>query len=656
MFFHKDGGIEMEILTLEEFINYKFLSGITVNGNGTSAFVVSQQNKKENTYEQSIYLQKKETWFPLTSGKKDSMPLWLSDDTLLFKRSDKEMDPWHPSTSFYQITLGKGEAKPAFQIPLDVEKIEKIGEDEYLVYAQVDLNHEHYQGDDKATEDDYVVIEEIPFWDNGRGYIAQKRDALFIFDAKTQELTKITSEYFEVNAACANDEYIVYSGQTYQDVMSLCSGLFVYNRKNKTTFAIEAQDKVKIGIFAFAGDALIYTKSDMQEYGMEQTTDFYRYDFDKKASTFLCHNDYSFGSTVGCDTHYGAGRIVQSGEAQIYYLKTVGYTCNLYVMNKEGKEVQLTHLDGSILCFERHKNGSIVCIGDREKTLSEIYQVMYGELYQCTDINEEVLRGKYIADCEYCGFVNKDGVELDGWVLKPKDFDPDKTYPAILSMHGGPRVCFGNLFHHEMQVLANQGYFVLFTNPRGSDGKGDAFADIRGKYGDVDYRDFMEFCDHAIKKYPQIDGARLGVAGGSYGGFMTNWIITHTDRFAAAVSQRSFSNWLSDYGISCIGYTFDPDQGGSDPWHDWESLWEMSPVKNANHVKTPTLFIHSMEDYNCPMSEGMQMFTALKKHGTTCRMCLFKGENHELSRSGLPKHRIRRLEELTNWFDRFLKE
>lgn len=199
------------------------------------------------------------------------------------------------------------------------------------------------------------------------------------------------------------------------------------------------------------------------------------------------------------------------------------------------------------------------------------------------------------------------------------------------------------------------GYFVFYCNPRGSDGRGNAFGDISGKYGTVDYQNLMEFADEMLRLYPEVDPARFGVTGGSYGGFMTNWIIGHTDRFAAACAQRSIANWVSFEHTTDIGYFFTPSQISSDTRTDVEKLWWHSPLKYAPNVKTPTLFIHSEQDYRCWMSEGLSMFTALKRNGTPTRLVLFHGENHELSRSGKPQNRIRRMEEIVAWFDRYLK-
>ena len=204
-----------------------------------------------------------------------------------------------------------------------------------------------------------------------------------------------------------------------------------------------------------------------------------------------------------------------------------------------------------------------------------------------------------------------------------------------------------------MQYLASQGYFVFFCNPEGSDGRGNPFADIRGKYGTIDYDTIMKFTDAVLEKYPEIDTSRVAVTGGSYGGFMTNWIIGHTDRFVCAATQRSISKWISMYGISDIGPYFTKDQMAADIYDNTEKLWWHSPIKYVAQMKTPTLFIHSNEDYRCPMAEGMQLYTALVNKGVPAKLCYFKGENHELSRSGKPLHRLRRLKELIEWIQAY---
>ena len=253
-------------------------------------------------------------------------------------------------------------------------------------------------------------------------------------------------------------------------------------------------------------------------------------------------------------------------------------------------------------------------------------------------------------------FLNTDGVDIDGFVMKPVGYEPGKRYPGILHIHGGPKMVFGPGFHHEMQLWAASGFFVYYCNPRGSCGKGNAFADLQGKYGEVDFRDLMEFTDEVLRRYPEIDADRMGVAGGSYGGFMTNWVIGHTDRFRCAVSQRSIANYVGDYLLSDIGYYYVPDQQLGTIWEHPENLWKASPLTYADRVKTPTLFIHADKDYRCTLANGLEMFAALKLHGVESKLCMFYGENHGLSREGKPSNRISRLSEILHWMEEHLKE
>ena len=338
----------------------------------------------------------------------------------------------------------------------------------------------------------------------------------------------------------------------------------------------------------------------------------------------------------------------------LYFTTTEGESSYLHRIDKTGSIERISTATGSVDSFSV-KDGEILLIALRGLKLQELYELKDGQETQLTAFNDWVNEERKLSQPEALSFVTAPGVTCEGWVLKPVDFVEGQKYPAILNIHGGPKTVYGTVFFHEMQYWANQGYFVFFCNPRGSDGKGNEFADIRGQYGTIDYDDLMRFTDLVLETYPEIDAERVGVTGGSYGGFMTNWIIGHTNRFKAAASQRSISNWISMGYTTDIGYYFAPDQVAATPWTDHEKLWHHSPLKYADRVKTPTLFIHSEEDYRCWLPEGLQMFTALKYHGVESRLCMFRGENHELSRGGKPKHRIRRLKEITTWFDRFLR-
>jgi dipeptidyl aminopeptidase/acylaminoacyl peptidase len=284
-----------------------------------------------------------------------------------------------------------------------------------------------------------------------------------------------------------------------------------------------------------------------------------------------------------------------------------------------------------------------------KQNLQEIYRLEDGILEEVSKFNEEVFTGKYLAKPEEI-IVNKITHTVKGFALLPEGYNPNQKYPLLLDIHGGPKTVYGQVYYHEMQYWVNQGYIVIFANPRGSDGKGDKFADIRGTYGTIDYEDLMDFVDRAIDIYPGIDEKEMYVTGGSYGGFMTNWIVGHTNRFKAAATQRSISNWISFYGTSDIGYYFASDQTAGHPILDLENLYRQSPIKYAMHIQTPLLFIHSDKDYRCPMEQAQQLYAVLKTRGVDTELIWFKDENHELSRGGKPQARIKRIKDITNWF------
>jgi acylaminoacyl-peptidase len=211
---------------------------------------------------------------------------------------------------------------------------------------------------------------------------------------------------------------------------------------------------------------------------------------------------------------------------------------------------------------------------------------------------------------------------------------------------------YGYGFFFEFQLLINRGYAVIYSNPRGGEGFGQEFVKaVNGHYGEMDYDDLLVWTDVAIKHTGWIDENRIGVTGGSYGGFMTNWIVGHTDRYAAAVTQRSISNWTSFHGVSDIGYTFLDRELLIDLFKDFEQAWKFSPIAYVENVKTPLLIIHSEQDMRCPIEQGEQFYVALKKLKKEVEMARFPGSNHELSRSGKPVLRVARLNQILRWMD-----
>ena len=276
-----------------------------------------------------------------------------------------------------------------------------------------------------------------------------------------------------------------------------------------------------------------------------------------------------------------------------------------------------------------------------------------GALRRLTDVNGAWLAGVELVEPEPFWFEGAEGWPVHGWLMRPAGDEEGAatTYPLVLEIHGGPHAAYGNTFFFEFQLLAAQGWGVLFTNPRGSTGYGERFTMAsNGDWGGADYRDLMAGVDAALARAPWIDRTRLGVIGGSYGGYMTNWIVTQTDRFRAAVTQRSLCNLVSKWGTSDIGYLGNDLQWGGPPWENLQFYLDRSPLTHVRNVSTPLLILHSERDLRCPIEQGEQFFTALKYLRRAVEFVRFPDEGHELSRSGQPLHRLERLERIVGWF------
>ncbi len=277
-----------------------------------------------------------------------------------------------------------------------------------------------------------------------------------------------------------------------------------------------------------------------------------------------------------------------------------------------------------------------------------------GELRRVTSFNDALFDELSLATPEYMPYTGADGWPMDGWILKPPDFDAAKKYPLIVEVHGGPNTQYGYGFFHEWQELVGAGYVILFTNPRGSIGYGRDFAlAVRAAWGEKDSLDIMAGVD-ALLQRGYIDAQRMGVVGGSYGGFMTNWLVGHTDRFRAGVADRSVVNLASDFGSSDFGWVFADDELDTTPWDDLERYMRMSPITYVKNIHTPLLIIHSEQDLRCNIEQAEQLFAALKYLGRETLFVRFEGQSHGLSRGGHPKLRVERLQHIRDWFDKYL--
>ena len=321
-----------------------------------------------------------------------------------------------------------------------------------------------------------------------------------------------------------------------------------------------------------------------------------------------------------------------------------------------GTITELTTGDQAVARFRASADGKkIVYVLSTPTRLNDLFVLGEdGKAQQLTDINRELFGQLNLTEPEEIWYQSFDGKRIQAWLQKPPGFDAKKKYPLILNIHGGPHAAYGFVFSHEFQWMAAKGYVVLYPNPRGSTSYGQEFGNvIQYNYPGDDFKDLMAGVDDAIKR-GYIDEKKLGVTGGSGGGLLTNWVITQTDRFAAAVSQRDIADW-ANWWYTADFTLFQPRWFRAPPFEDPEDYRKRSPITYIKNVKTPLMLILGETDTRTPMTAGgEEMFRALKFRKIPTVMVKFPNETHELSRGGQPWHRIERLQHLVGWFDKWL--
>ncbi len=315
-----------------------------------------------------------------------------------------------------------------------------------------------------------------------------------------------------------------------------------------------------------------------------------------------------------------------------------------------GGELQVTGFDAA--------EGRVAHVATTPTRLSELF----GGDRRLTGVGDAFAAARDLAEPERFTATSEDGTEVEAWMMRPAGLEEGRRYPTLLNIHGGPFTQYGNRFFDEFQVYTGAGYAVVYCNPRGSSGYSEEWGRaIRGPveggpgWGTRDYEDVMAVTEEAVRRFDFVDGDRLGVMGGSYGGYMTTWILGHTDRFRAACSERSCNNFLLEGGSADLGWMFKGELGAF--WFERPDAYlQVSPSTYAANITTPTLILHSENDLRCPVGHGEDLFTILRLKKQEVELVRFPEESHELTRSGSPAHRIQRFEIILDWFDRHLKK
>ena len=649
----------MEKITTDLFRQYRIPQSVKVSPDGKKTAVTLQTaNNEEDSYNYHIYLKEEGDFRRMTGLGKESSFIFDDNETLLFPSlrdsADRKKAEEEELTVYYRLSLKGGEAQKAFTVPFHAKNIDKLSEGMYLITADTDATVPDYYkmtaeekkavAEERKKNKDFTVIDEHPFWFNGLpGFRNKMRNRLFLYEENTNTVTAVSAPLFQTGSYAVIDHFIYYCGCEYaqtsvyeQDILA-----FDVNTKEvRTVFKNSHFNNGHQAVAAYNGKLIFLAATD-EVWGSTKHPDFYEVNPETGEMTLITEADYSLNTVINRNDH-------------ILFNTMDRYSNTVCRMDETGIH-PVFKWDGNIQAYDEQA-GRLVFTGLHGTLLNEVYEVVNGEPVRISHFNDDLLKDRYVGVCEPLT-IHSHTWDVDGYIVKPFDYDPSKKYPAILKIHGGPKGIFYPVFDQEIQQWASAGYFVFFCNPVGSDGRGNEFAEIRRLMGTVDYEDIMNFTDAVIAMYPQIDTERMGVSGISYGGYMTNWIIGHTNRFHAASSQCSVVNWVSMYGVSDISRLYVKElMGGKDPFEDPEAYWDHSPMKYAKNAVTPTLFIQPLADYRCHLSDGLQMITALMDHGCETRVVCFEGDSHGLNRLGKPSHRERSFNETMNWMNEHLKK
>ncbi len=642
-------------LQLDDFLKNRMVSDVQIDEKERFAvYTLMSADRKDNCRRRSLYL------LPLDTFKPRRFALPFEPESFSISQGEILCSvAENGSTAIYACAAEGG--KPRLLCPLPLRILRFARTDRHIYFTAAVESRDHSGGVRCSTVS--------PFYEEGRGVVGSGAVGLFRSDLEGREIAILTAPDMDVEQVDFDPRLgrVVFNAYTRSRTKTVESAVYLYDM-NTAELRLLCAEPMRIStVISFDRNRVLFSGVDLRSQRRNDNHRHYCVDLrDGSCAEFADTADLS-NETPGIvtDSYFSSAPVLHLYDGKLY-CKQVGRDRELLLrISSDGTaekiETGLTMI-GSFRAF----SGGIIAAGMRAQQLSELYLIpdisprgeKRRETRQLTDHNswtEEVCLSvpqRFTAE--------HGGVQIDGFLYPPsgaREESPSRTAALVLMIHGGPKMLYSDVYSHDIQLLCASGCYVLCTNPMGSDGRGDAFADIRGSFAELPFAQLMKSVDTLLQQNPEIDPARLGVTGGSYGGYMTNYIITRTGRFAAAVCERGISSLMSSFTTSDIGYQFVSeylDTGSPGAWASPAAIMEDSPLCRADTVTTPTLFIHGENDYRCCSCESLAMFNALNYHGVDTRFCLFSGEGHGLTVRGKPAAKQRRYQEMTGWFTRYL--
>ena len=674
-------------LTVEDLYQIKFLSAPRISPDGQHvAFVVTTIDERKHQYRSAIWMSSSqgEEAQRFTTGQGNAhSPCWSPDGRWLAFVSEREGEPVGKDDR-EQKRHGKGKPQ-IWLIPTDG------GEARQLTFMEHGASHPVWSPDstqlvfnapvgpaDEETEDGQKlpkarVIDRLWYRLDGVGFIYERRQHLFLISVSGGDSVQLTDgDWDDDDAAWSPDgTHIAFVSSRAEDRWRFPTP-DLYTLSVQHTQAGELQcltdGSIACSSPSWSPDGKIIAFIGSSKHRSAGHNYLYTIAADANSDSADCLTRNFAGtcmdwtnSDIG-DEHLIPRPAWSPDEQTIYVLAAHQGATRIYAIPTSASREQpptLTPGNMHVRDFSIDASAGRFALLLADAThVQEIFACSTttpSELRPLTSMNAELFNELALSTPEYMPYKGADGWDMDGWILKPHDFDPERKYPLIVEIHGGPHTQYGYGFFHEMQLLTAAGYVVLYTNPRGSCGYGYDFAlAVRGAWGEKDSLDIMAGVDVLLQK-GYIDEQRMGVTGGSYGGFMTNWLIGHNDRFKVAVTDRCVTNMVSDFGSSDFGWGLADDEFETTPWEDPERYRHLSPITYVKNMHTPLLIIHSEQDLRCNIEQSEQLFASLKYMGREVLFVRFEGQSHGLSRGGHPKLRLERLRHILGWFEKYLK-
>jgi dipeptidyl aminopeptidase/acylaminoacyl peptidase len=666
---------KLRVITAEDLYQFNTISEPRISPDGRNVVYtvqrVDQKTEKKYTNLWVVPTTGGEARQFTTGDQHDSNGRWSPDGmqiAFLSDRSDKEKP-----AQIYLIPFSGGEARRLTDITGEIGDLSWSSDGKQILCTVRKKDTEVLEREQDEQKKKLGVVarhyERLFYKLDGYGYLPHELTHIWVVDARTGRAKQLTDgnkheEYHPAWSADGKQIAFVSNRTEDPDLFPDRVDLFIMPSKGGEFRKIETPIGYKyLPSFSPDGKWIAYLGSEGEGISY------------KNASVWIVPADGSqppANLTEKCDLHASSSTINDIGSPEmmpptwsrdgkrLHFNSVLHGSSKLTSIDASGKNLRDEIGEGGVVGsfdFDRDQKHLAYFYGQMHDPAQVVVKDMVnGSQKQLTRLNHRLLDRIDLGTVEQVWFKGPDQNDLQGWILKPPGFDSAKKYPSIMEIHGGPLTQYGNLFMHEFYYLAAHGYVVYFTNPRGGRGYGEEHAKgIYGDWGRADYADLMAWADY-VEKLPYIDPQRMGVTGGSYGGYMTVWIIGHTQRFKAAVSQRCVSNFVSMWGSSDFNWTFQTELGDKPPFEDLQNFWEHSPIAYIGNARTPTLIIHSEFDLRCPIEQSEQVFVALKKLGVDSEMVRFPDEFHGLSRTGRTDRRIVRLNHILRWFDKYLKD